>query len=203
MGIETLQKRSRIMAPGIRSGSQGTNADVSDARADATLSDDDRFYLLQSSRRREAIEYLLAADETVRISTLARRVAAIEHGTSTAEVTSEQYQRIYVPLYQLHLPKLDEHGVVEYRKERGLVDPTPKLEVFRPYLDADGENDGQPTDDGTEEQGDGDWYIAATGAGGILLALAAVGIVPLSGETVGVLIVGLFLVANAASRYRG
>lgn len=190
------------MAPGIRSDPQGTNADVSDAQADAKLSDDDRFYLLQSSRRRETIEYLLAVDETVRISTLARHVAAVEHGTSTAEVTSEQYQRIYVPLYQLHLPKLDEHGVIEYRKERGLVDPTPKLEVFRPYLDANGENDGQPSDEETEAQRGGDWYIAATAGGGLLLALATVGVVPLSGETVGVLIVGLFLVANAVSRYR-
>ncbi|AGB39960.1 DUF7344 domain-containing protein [Natronococcus occultus] len=188
------------MAPGIRSGSQGTNADVSDARADAQLSDDARFYLLQSNRRREAIEYLLSVDETVRISTLARHVAAVEHGTSTAEVTSEQYQRLYVPLYQLHLPKLDEHGVIEYRKERGLIDPTPTLAEFRPYLDPDDGTDVGASDDGSQNRAGGDWYIAATAGGGLLLALATIGIVPLSGEAVGVLIIGLFLVANAVSR---
>lgn len=56
------------MAPEIRANSQGTGADGSDAR----LSDDDRFYLLQSSRRRETIRYLLATDEPAHIRALAR-----------------------------------------------------------------------------------------------------------------------------------
>ncbi|NKE37848.1 hypothetical protein GWG54_19005 [Natronococcus sp. JC468] len=48
-----------------------------------------------------------------------------------------------------------------------------------------------------------DWYIAATGASGLLVALAAFGIFPLSGEALGGVIIAIFLVANAASRRGG
>lgn len=187
------------MAPEIRANSQGTGTDESDAR----LSDDDRFYLLQSSRRRETIRYLLDTDEPAHIRALARHVAAIEHGTSTDALTSEQYQRIYVPLYQLHLPKLEEHGVIEYRKERGLVEPTDALAALRPYLDPNGEDETGPAADASADGKGGDWYIAATGASGLLLAFAAFGILPLSGEALGGVIIAIFLVANAASRRGG
>ncbi|WP_436345052.1 DUF7344 domain-containing protein [Natronorubrum sp. FCH18a] len=100
------------------------------------LSDDDVFHLLQTFRRRETIRYLLHENGSVRMRDIAEHVAAEEHGTTVADLTSTQRQRVYIPLYQSHLPKLDEAGVIEYDKARGLVRPTDDLQLFRPSLEA-------------------------------------------------------------------
>lgn len=63
-------------------------------------------------------------------------VSAKEHETTVAELTETQRQRVYIPLYQEHLPKLDTKGVIEYNRSRGIVRPTDQLEVFRPYIEA-------------------------------------------------------------------
>lgn len=67
---------------------------------------------------------------------LAEIVSAKEHETTVAELTSTQRQRVYVSLYQNHLPELDTKGFIEYNQSRGIVRPTDRLEVFRPYLEA-------------------------------------------------------------------
>uniref|UniRef100_A0A7D6GIT5 DUF7344 domain-containing protein n=2 Tax=Natrinema zhouii TaxID=1710539 RepID=A0A7D6GIT5_9EURY len=70
------------------------------------------------------------------MGTLAEIVSAKEHETTVAELTSIQRQRVYVPLYQNYLPELDTKGFIEYNQSRGIVRPTDRLEVFRPYLEA-------------------------------------------------------------------
>lgn len=67
---------------------------------------------------------------------LAEIVSAKEHDVTVAELTSTQRQRVYIPLYQKHLPKLDKKGIIEYNQSRGVVRPTDRLEIFRPYLEA-------------------------------------------------------------------
>ncbi|WP_265108464.1 DUF7344 domain-containing protein [Halosolutus halophilus] len=102
----------------------------------ASLSPDDAFHVLRPFRRRETIRYLLDADDVVKMGDVADHVAAREHETSVADLTPTQRQRVYIPLYQSHLPKLDEAGVIEYDKPRGIVRSTDRLELFRPYLEA-------------------------------------------------------------------
>lgn len=75
------------------------------------------------------------------MGTLAEIVSAKEHETTVAELTATQRQRVYVPLYQNHLPELDTKGFIEYDQSRGIVRSTGRLEVFRPYLEA-----ADPTD---------------------------------------------------------
>ena len=99
------------------------------------FSSDMIFHILQTSRRRETIRYLLDADGSVKMRDVAEHVAAIEHDTTVANLDSTQRQRVYIPLYQSHLPTLDEEGVIEYNKSRGVVHPTETLEVFRPHLE--------------------------------------------------------------------
>ncbi len=93
------------------------------------------FHILQTSRRRETIRYLLDNDGPVRMRDIAEHVAALEHDTTVRKLESTQRQRVYIPLYQSHLPTLEEEGIIEYDKSRGIVRPTDQLELFRPYLD--------------------------------------------------------------------
>ncbi|MFC4436567.1 hypothetical protein ACFO3C_02535 [Halostagnicola sp. GCM10023398] len=137
---------------------------------------------------------------------LVEYVAAAECETATTEIPRNQYQRVYIPLYQSHLPKLDECGVIEYEKSRGLVRPTDRLEIFRPYLESITEDDSsaRPTPDSadSDEGGGADWYIAAAGLSGLLLIVGALELVSLPGVALGGLIITAFLLANAAdTRY--
>lgn len=79
------------------------------------------FEVLRASRRREVLRYLDAHDGEGTVGTLAEHLAAEENGTEPSLVTSPQRKRTYVALYQIHLPKLDDLGVVDYERDRGTV----------------------------------------------------------------------------------
>jgi hypothetical protein len=114
------------------------------AETPPALSDDDLFHILQTNRRRDAIRYLLDQDGPVKMRDVAEYVAARENDTTVAQLNSTERQRVYIPLYQSHLPKLDKEGIIEYNKSRGIVEPTDRLELFRPYLELE-IGDDEPT----------------------------------------------------------
>jgi len=101
----------------------------------AELSLDDIYHLLQTQRRRDVLRYLRTADDRVRLRELAEQVAAWEQETTVDDLRSDERQRVYISLYQSHLPKLDNHGIVDYDKDRGWVEPTPYTERLYPYLE--------------------------------------------------------------------
>ena len=117
---------------------KGAYADPQNLTEDAAsfrLSKDDVFHILQTKRRRIVLRYFRTADGPVRLRDLAEHVAAREHDVTVAEVTSDQRQRVYISLYQNHLPKLDEAGGVRYDKDRGIVEATDHIRTFDPFLD--------------------------------------------------------------------
>lgn len=118
--------------------SNSSSESSSDAELDGTSKrfEDELFHLLQTSRKRDVISHLLDTDGPIKMGELAELVSAKEHETTVAELTSTQRQRVYVSLYQNHLPELDTKGFIEYNQSRGIVRPTDRLEVFRPYLEA-------------------------------------------------------------------
>ena len=146
------------------------------------LSPDDRFHVLQTSRRRDAMRYLDQASEPVEVRELAEWVASREHGTDVEALDSSQRQRVYISLYQTHLPKLDEYAIVDYDKDRGTVEPTPRLAEFTEYL--------YPT---AADEGDRWWqaYGLLAGIGAALLAGSTVQLV-----AVPVLVVSVILLAS-------
>ncbi|AHF99269.1 hypothetical protein HALLA_10785 [Halostagnicola larsenii XH-48] len=125
MSIETANPSHRSDEP----------ADSPPSPESGGFSSDMIFHILQTSRRRETIRYLLDADGPVKMRDVAEHVAAVEHDTTVANLDSTQRQRVYIPLYQSHLPTLDEESVIDYNKSRGIVHPTDNLEVFRPHLE--------------------------------------------------------------------
>lgn len=118
--------------------SEGTSSNrhnyTEDGRS-CQLSKDEVFHILQTERRRIVLDHLRTTDGPVRLRDLAEHVAAREHDVTVPEVTSDQRQRVYISLYQNHLPKLDEGGVIRYDKDRGIVVATATVRAFAPFLD--------------------------------------------------------------------
>lgn len=107
------------------------------ASVSPSLSLDLIFELLKNQRRRRAIAYLTETDETVSLSELAEHIAALEHDTTPAALSSTERKRVYVGLYQAHLPKLDDAGVVDFNKPRGRIRLGPTAPQLLPYLKND------------------------------------------------------------------
>lgn len=98
------------------------------------LDRDDIFHLLQCRRRRLAIAYILENEGRLEMRTIAEQIAAMENETTVRNLKSQQRQRVYIALYQSHLPKLDKLGIIDYNQSRGWVEATPMVTQFDRYL---------------------------------------------------------------------
>jgi hypothetical protein len=103
------------------------------------LSLDYVFEILKNERRRRVLSYLRTHDERVTLSDLAEHIAALENDTDVASITSSQRKRVYVGLYQCHLPKMDDMGVVDFNQNRGIVELGPHAAQLYEYLDNESE----------------------------------------------------------------
>ncbi|WP_248903836.1 DUF7344 domain-containing protein [Halocatena marina] len=104
-----------------------------------TLERDDVFHLLQNQRRRSVLRYLFEnpAIDSVEMRVVTEQVAAWENNTTVTKLTSNARQRVYIALYQSHLPKLDDAGVIAYDQNRGTIEPCSLLDELEPYLFTD------------------------------------------------------------------
>lgn len=139
-----------------------------------SLSPDEIFHLLQTSRRRDALRYLKEHDDQVRMRDLTDQVAAWENDTTVEGLSSTQRQRVYIPLYQTHLPKLDEAGVIEYDQSRGTVERLPLADELDPYIEgiSVGDDEAIPGRAARHPAStDRDWVGYYTGASGLGIAL--------------------------------
>lgn len=106
------------------------------------LSQDVVFDLLSSPRRRFVLYYLNQVDGEVEIGELADEVAAWENDTDVDDLTSQQRKRVYVSLYQTHVPKMEDAGIIEYDSDRGVVALADQADDISAYLSR--EEDGRP-----------------------------------------------------------
>lgn len=90
---------------------------------DKNTSKDDFFQILSNSRRRTVLRYMNIKDDQEVFTTgeLAEIVAAYENDIEPSSLKSDQRKRVYVGIYQLHLPDLDEYGAVDYDDDLGRV----------------------------------------------------------------------------------
>jgi hypothetical protein len=101
------------------------------------LSKDTTFSVLKNRRRREVLKRLRAEDGEAKLSDLAEYIAAKENDIEIRELSSDQRKRVYIGLYQCHLPKMDDSGVIRFDKNRGDVELLePATELFD-YLESD------------------------------------------------------------------
>jgi DNA-binding transcriptional ArsR family regulator len=151
--------------------------------SDTELTQDDVFEILSSPRRRYLLYYLRQRQEPVELTALAEHVAAWENGVDTDDLTTQERKRVYVSLYQTHVPKLDEAGIVEYDPESGMVVLTQRAQRIDSYLGEDDQMRWQL------------FYVALAAAGSVLLlvTLADVWVFEaLTEAVVATVVVGLF-----------
>lgn len=123
-------------APPPDPGYDGSTADSREAERTGTerLTADEVFGLLRTERRRAVLRHLRADPETT-TGDLADHVAAEEVGTTPDRLRSEDRKRVYISLYQAHLPKLADKGVIAYDSDRGKVVRLPVADQLDRRLD--------------------------------------------------------------------
>jgi len=140
------------------------------------------FEVLKNRRRRDVIRYLKEQGERTSLSDLAEHVAALENDTTTQALTSSQRKRVYVGLYQCHLPKMDDMDIVNFNQDRGYVELGANVDQLDPYLDP-------VTSD------DQSWHtyylgLSGLGVGAIAVSLAAGLTAALTQALLGVVVAG-------------
>ena len=152
------------------------------------LSQDTVFDVLSSARRRETIAILREEDTPIELTTLAEIVAARENDTSVEELSSQDRKRVYVSLYQTHVPKLVDVGIVEHDTDSGEVWLTSTASAIEPYLH--------------DPNGSLPWhryYLVVAVVGGLLfLAISFDLLQSISAGVLGQVLVLLFVVIAAA-----
>ena len=109
--------------------------------------------MLKNPRRRYALRYLRTVDRGVSLSDLSEQIAAWENDKAVGDLSSSERKRVYVGLYQVHLPKMDEVDAVAFDKSRGTIEPAENIGQFYRYLD-----------DPRESRNWAEVYFALTGA---------------------------------------
>ena len=102
----------------------------------SSLDPDQVFEILSSRRRRRVLYYLRKHGDTATMNDLAEQVAAWENDVDIDELTSQQRKRVYVSLYQTHLPKLADTGLVDYEVDDGIVTLTDRAAEIDNFLSA-------------------------------------------------------------------
>lgn len=155
------------------------------------LSTDDIFKTLSNRRRRYVLHYLRQSNDNVPMRVLSEQLAAWENGIEPSQVRPKARKRLYTALHQTHLPKMDQFGVVEYDKDRGIISLTDSMGQFDTYLD--------------EMEDVRAWsrvYLALGGGVTALVAVASLGISPFSAVDgyVYAAVLGVLVTATAGFR---
>ena len=108
---------------------------------DAPIGFDQLFEILKNERRRRVLGYLIESGEELTLDELAEAIAARETGKDVRQITSQERKRVYVGLYQCHLPKMDDYGAIAYNKPRGRIEPGAHTHLFERYLSVEEEPD--------------------------------------------------------------
>lgn len=103
----------------------------SDEKPVGGLDRDTLFDLLSSARRQYVLRYLCDESPEEHVEELARLIAAEETAVPPAEVPSEDVRRVYISLYQTHVPKLEENGLLRFDPDERVVTLSAPTETRR------------------------------------------------------------------------
>jgi DNA-binding transcriptional ArsR family regulator len=182
---------SKSSAPG-NTGGDDDDEDHEESDVEQSLPLDQVFEILKNSRRRETLHYLDENGGEASLSELAEHIAALENDTTVAAISSSQRKRVYVGLYQCHLPKMDDMDIIDFDQNRGTVVRSANADQLDPYL---------------EETTEPPWYrmyggITATGGGLFVISVLANAPFGLTSSVVlAALIVAMGVCSFAHARY--
>ncbi|PSP34091.1 hypothetical protein BRC64_01725 [Halobacteriales archaeon QH_10_67_22] len=97
------------------------------------ISRDVVFDILSSKRRRQVLS-LLKNEGPMELTDLAEKVAAQENDTTVEDLNKQQRKRVYVSLYQTHVPKLEDADLVTYDQDSGVVELQAQADSIDRYL---------------------------------------------------------------------
>ncbi|WP_459191798.1 DUF7344 domain-containing protein [Halosimplex sp. J119] len=93
-------------------GETDEDEDVDDELPTPDVGVDTLFEALRNERRRRAVRWVNELN-AVDLTDLAETVACEEYDCKIADLTGPQRKRVYVSLYQTHIPKLEQMGIVD------------------------------------------------------------------------------------------
>lgn len=147
----TGEARGQQSAGTSPTGSTTREADVEDRPA--ALSRDVVFDVLKNRRRRLVLEFLRDR-RSATLPDVAEHVAAVENDKDVEHLSPSERKRVYVGLYQCHVPMLADAGVVDYHEARKVVTLRDASSCLYPYLDMD---HSEPGTGGSDDGGLLDW----------------------------------------------
>lgn len=83
------------------------------AENETELSMEEAYSILSSERRRMVVGLLMEKPEPVPLSDLATQVALLEEESRDDEVRDDKYKSVYVSLYQNHIPRMEDAGLIQ------------------------------------------------------------------------------------------
>lgn len=102
--------------------SEGTRDEAHTAPSiDRTVLELDHVFGVLDHPRRRYLLYALSMDDQWTIGELATKLTAWERDIDETAVTEEQRDRMYVSIYHAHVPRLVDHGVIEFDETAGTI----------------------------------------------------------------------------------
>jgi len=132
------------------------------------ISRSELFDVLSHERRRCALYYLQQQEGVVELGEVVDYVTAWQYDRPITELPSDERMRVYSALHQVHLPKLDAVGFIEYDSDAGTIEVNEEAEYAKLYLEYDPGNDIS-------------WsslYLGLTGVGALLATVSQQAIYP-------------------------
>ena len=112
---------------------RGWKAVTGSAESDS-LTSNEVFEILSNHRRRMVLYFLRKDGTEITVKELAEKIAAAENEVAVEDLTSQQRKRVYVSLYQTHLPKMEQTNVIDYDEDEGIVRLTDRTRSVDQYL---------------------------------------------------------------------
>lgn len=109
-----------------------TLSGMGDANEDV-VDEETIFDILSNRRRRQIIYYLQEHGGQAPLREVANAVAGWEEDEPSESVTEEDRRRVYVSLYQSHVPRLTDAGLLEH-DDSGVIKLTDRVRFLNPYL---------------------------------------------------------------------
>ena len=95
---------------------------------------DELYHTLAHQRRRFVLFCLSMHDKSCTLADIASEVASQEQDIPITDIPSEEVERVHLSLYHVHVPKLAEANLVEYDRETGMIEATPRFEPLKQHV---------------------------------------------------------------------
>ena len=127
----TVERRTKLPSENeLTTRAESTNSSVRidrqtiEAAEDGDLSIDVIFDVLKNERRRLVLQYLWEQGSPAQLGPLADYITAVENDKAVADITSSERKRVYVGLYQCHLPRMHSAKIIDFDRNRGTISLT-------------------------------------------------------------------------------